>query len=161
MTLKRMGLALLIGAVVVPGAFFSLIALAPEPTAEEIVQARAAEEVSRARQAAAAEKAKSDAVREVIEATRWRYAKRSFDTFRQSLMDPYSAQFRDVWAVQFGDGGMGVCGVVNAKNALGAYVGERPFIAVGDVSWTPDHPNFAGQFQAICLNGEKVERIRT
>lgn len=159
MTLRGLGWALLIGGIVVPGVLFSIISLAPELTAAEIAEEAAAQKAGERQQALAAEKAKADAAREAVTEVRWRYAKQSLSSFKQSLADPYSARFRDVWAVQFGEGGVGVCGVVNAKNLLGAYVGDRPFIAVGDVFWTPEHPNFAAQFETICLGGTKIEEL--
>lgn len=42
----------------------------------------------------------------------------------KQLIDPFSAQFRDIEELQDGT----VCGEFNAKNALGGYVGFRHFI---------------------------------
>lgn len=47
------------------------------------------------------------------------------EALNEQLMDYPSARFRDVRA----DGGR-VCGFVNAKNAMGAYIGWRPFGAI-------------------------------
>lgn len=160
MTLRGLGWALLIGGIIVPGVLLSIVSLAPKPTIAEIAEEAAAEKAATRRQVLIDEKAKADAAAEAVAEVRWRYAKQSLASFKHSLMDPGSAQFRDVWAVQFGEGGMGVCGVVNARNALGGYVGDRPFIAVGDVSWTPDHPNFEMHFQDICVDGTKIEKLR-
>jgi hypothetical protein len=45
------------------------------------------------------------------------------------LFDPYSAQFDDVREINTAIGEM-VCGLVNAKNRMGAYVGRKPFYYV-------------------------------
>lgn len=45
---------------------------------------------------------------------------------RQSLVDPWSARFRDVEI--FDRERLSACGEVNGKNRLGAYVGFRPFL---------------------------------
>src|SRR4051794_39675118 len=52
------------------------------------------------------------------------------------LFDPYSAQYEDVRKIDTDIGEM-VCGLVNAKNRMGAYVGRKPFYYValnGDVA---------------------------
>ncbi|MFK4726434.1 hypothetical protein ABIE89_007534 [Bradyrhizobium niftali] len=46
-----------------------------------------------------------------------------------SLFDPYSAKFEEVREIQTEAGAM-VCGVVNAKNKMGGYVGRKPFYYV-------------------------------
>lgn len=100
---------------------------------------------------------------EAAYAVYWAHAKDSYENFKRTLADPSGAQFRDVWAVKFSRGGAvgsAVCGVVNAKNAFGAYVGDRPFIAVGGQVWTPERPDFEIEFKGICLEGTKMERIR-
>lgn len=51
---------------------------------------------------------------------------RATELVRDELMDPFSAQFK---AVRPGKGG-NVCGLVNAKNAMGGYVGWTPFVVV-------------------------------
>ncbi len=82
----------------------------------------------------------------------------SYSTMKASLRDPDSAIFRDVWAVNGTLDGSPVtaaCGVVNAKNAYGAYVGEQPFMATSIV-WTPDRPGFAEAYRSVCLDGEKL-----
>lgn len=49
------------------------------------------------------------------------------DSVREKLRDPESAQFSSMRAFK-GDGRLiGVCGLVNAKNGFGGYVGETPF----------------------------------
>ncbi|ECF3885518.1 hypothetical protein E4A63_17390 [Salmonella enterica subsp. enterica serovar Ank] len=58
---------------------------------------------------------------------------------KQSLKDPDSAKFSDLWFSPDANNGKPkisgyVCGRVNAKNAFGAYVGEAPFfIYVGEL----------------------------
>lgn len=87
----------------------------------------------------------------------------AFANFKASLRDPEAARFRDVWAVRGQLRGVEIvaaCGVVNAPNAFGAYVGETPFMAAASQIYTPDHPSFAGLFQEICLDGEKVMELR-
>lgn len=46
------------------------------------------------------------------------------------LMDPVSAQFRNLIVVTDGDGMRKVCGEVNGKNGYGGYVGFRAFAYV-------------------------------
>lgn len=57
------------------------------------------------------------------------------DDVRASLKDPDSAKFRGV--VKFSTGA--VCGEVNAKNAMGGYVGFTPFVVSrhGQVEFDP------------------------
>ena len=45
---------------------------------------------------------------------------------RQTLKDPDSAKFNSFYR-QFGDGVGYVCGIVNAKNSYGGYVGNRNY----------------------------------
>lgn len=47
---------------------------------------------------------------------------------RQQLKDPDSAQFRSLSIVQ-GEGGLALCGEVNAKNSYGGYNGYSEFVA--------------------------------
>ncbi|MGY4312852.1 hypothetical protein [Bradyrhizobium sp. JR3.5] len=42
------------------------------------------------------------------------------------LFDPYSAQYEDIREIKTEIGAM-VCGLVNAKNRMGGYVGRKPF----------------------------------
>jgi hypothetical protein len=53
-----------------------------------------------------------------------------------SLFDPHSAQYDDLKIVDTGRAGKLVCGMVNAKNRMGGYVGRKGFIyfAASDVS---------------------------
>lgn len=50
---------------------------------------------------------------------------------RTTLKDPRSAEFRRVYAFQLFDSDV-VCGEVNAKNAMGGYVGFTPFRTTRD-----------------------------
>lgn len=50
--------------------------------------------------------------------------------FEDVLNDPYSAKFTYDRLVERGAGVGVVCGTVNAKNKMGAYVGKRVFTAV-------------------------------
>lgn len=85
----------------------------------------------------------------------------SLRKLKNTLQDPYSVEFRDVWAVRAPVNGtevIGVCGVMNAKDAFGAYTGETMFVHVGSL-WTPEQNGFAGVFQQFCVDGEKVLQI--
>ncbi len=44
------------------------------------------------------------------------------------MKDPDSTRFKEIVAVKTPAGGLLVCGDVNAKNALGGYVGFKPFM---------------------------------
>lgn len=49
---------------------------------------------------------------------------------RRSLRDPEGARIRDAKLYESDDGAhLAVCGVLNAKNGYGAFVGETPFIS--------------------------------
>lgn len=48
---------------------------------------------------------------------------------RATLKDPDSAKFGDIRAGVSGTGSTNVCGLVNAKNSFGGYVGQQPFTA--------------------------------
>ncbi len=50
------------------------------------------------------------------------------------LLDPAAAQFRGQFAVEVEKGTVALCGEVNAKNRMGAYVGFRRFYAAGTAS---------------------------
>ena len=153
------------------GTFFVLDRAAAILTPKQYAAARAAEEAEQAaaeaRQAevqrvADAEQAKRDEAQRKEEVT-YLAASESFENFKMTLRDPQAARFRDVWAVRAKVRGFDVvaaCGVVNAPNALGAYVGDTPFIAAASYIFTPDHPSFADRFQSICLDGEKVMKLR-
>lgn len=52
----------------------------------------------------------------------------------RELRDPESAQYRDIYGVQTQNGTRVVCGMVNAKNAYGGYVGFMPFSVAGDTA---------------------------
>lgn len=76
---------------------------------------------------------------------------------KQSLKDPDSAKFNDVWFSPDANNGKPkisgyVCGRVNAKNAFGGYVGEAPFfIYVGQL----DSDFFSGAPGIIQSDDEK------
>lgn len=57
------------------------------------------------------------------------------------LRDPKSAQWGAIVVRDKGDATV-VCGMVNAKNAFGGYVGERPFIYEGGVAEVMDAERF-------------------
>jgi hypothetical protein len=51
---------------------------------------------------------------------------------KRTLKNPESAQFRDIGGSRSETGKIVGCGWINAKDSLGSYVGERPFIGVFD-----------------------------
>lgn len=51
------------------------------------------------------------------------------DAVRNDLRDPESAMFKSIVAFRDNDGGIVGCGMTNAKNAYGGYVGFEPFRA--------------------------------
>ncbi|MEB3782420.1 hypothetical protein LLW09_07610 [Pseudomonas paracarnis] len=76
-----------------------------------------------------------------VEATKQQiaYAK---DKASYDLLDPQSAQFRNIYAVSSGNGHDYVCGQINAKNSYGAYTGFKAFYvdSIGNVQLdTPDN----------------------
>lgn len=141
-------------------------ALAPDEHAAEQATRQAERDAEAAHQAevqriADVEKAKRDEAQQKEEVT-YLAASESFENFKSTLRDPKAARFSNVWAVRGKVGGFDViaaCGVVNAPNALGAYVGDTPFIAAASYIFTPEHPSFADRFQSICLDGEKVMKL--
>jgi hypothetical protein len=50
-------------------------------------------------------------------------------TEHSNLVDPGSAQFRDIRS-ETNDNGILWCGQINAKNGMGGYVGWKPFILI-------------------------------
>lgn len=56
------------------------------------------------------------------------------DLVRTTLKDPESARFESL-SVREIDGVRVACGVVNAKNSLGGYVGGQAFMLKGDQLW--------------------------
>lgn len=48
------------------------------------------------------------------------------DSFEDVLLDPYSARFKDIVVQPSGN----ICGMVNAKNRMGAYTGYRHFMSL-------------------------------
>lgn len=81
---------------------------------------------------------------------------------KSRLLDPYSAKFRDVWAVRgtvFGHTAYMTCGVVNSRNAFGAYTGEIMFVAFSNKVLTPEDRDFTEVFRGACLDGEKLVKM--
>lgn len=56
------------------------------------------------------------------------------DQVRRALKDPESARFEYVTVTEV-EGVRVACGLVNAKNSMGGYVGNRPFMVKGDQVW--------------------------
>lgn len=141
--------------------------LTPTQYAEAKVERAAADAAAEAHQAkvdaaeALARTRRDESERK--EALAFELASKALVTFQSSLRDPDAARFNDVWAVRGELGGteiIAACGVVNATNGLGGYVGDTPFMAAASRSYTPEHPSFAGLFRDICLEGEKVTKLR-
>lgn len=58
----------------------------------------------------------------------------ALDLVSAQMIDPASAQFRNVRSVRNRYGEVGICGEVNAKNSMGGYAGFRHFmVQAGDV----------------------------
>jgi hypothetical protein len=72
---------------------------------------------------------------------------------RERLFDPESAQFSEVFTGTPGSGA--ICGLVNAKNRMGGYVGRRPFFyskSSGNVVLVrepPDDGDFIAYYHSI------------
>ncbi|WP_372400135.1 hypothetical protein [Azospirillum sp. HJ39] len=49
---------------------------------------------------------------------------------RSSLKDPDSAKFKDIVAFKTKTGSIAGCGLINAKNSYGGYIGYTPFRTV-------------------------------
>jgi hypothetical protein len=123
--------------------------------AEAVATAAREAEVQKEADAKQAEVDKAERKKEIA----YNQASDALANFKMSLRDPEAARFRDVWMVRGQLSGaeiVAVCGAVNAPNAFGAYTGETAFIAAGHLSYTPEHPSFAGLFQTLCLDGDKV-----
>lgn len=56
------------------------------------------------------------------------------DQVRRALKDPESARFEYVTVTEV-NGQRVACGLVNAKNSMGGYTGNRPFMIKGDQLW--------------------------
>lgn len=141
-----------------------------ENLAHRAEQREQAAEAAQIRQAEAqAERAREEAERveraqaEAVEATARASARASLDAVRNSLRDPYSVQFRNVWVVRITYGtarATAVCGLFNARNGFGGYVGERPFVAVGRLAWQPGDQRFEEYFRQFCQDGERWFEVR-
>ncbi len=140
-------------------------ALFPKQYAAAVAEDMRRQEAEAAVAASQAGAAKAERHRqEVVEQQQlvdYTLATESFETAKRSLRDPQSAQFRDVWAVKARLNGIeivAVCGVVNAKNAYGAYMGETPFVSVASL-WTPDVSGFESVFRQTCLDGRRILKM--
>jgi len=64
-------------------------------------------------------------------------SKSQINTIRSSinsgLKDPYSSKFHKIRGAKIGNA-IYACGMVNAKNSFGGYVGKRPFLGIFDGS---------------------------
>lgn len=66
-----------------------------------------------------------------------------------SLKDPESARFREIFVARDGET---VCGAVNAKNSMGGYVGFRRFMieSGGSMFFDDSGPSFPGLIDMTC-----------
>lgn len=73
---------------------------------------------------------------------------------QKNLVDPNSAEFRDVHVYKNGTNGKIVCGYVNAKNRLGGFTGYEEFISIGKttVLKSQGDPDFNGIWASDCNN---------
>ena len=63
------------------------------------------------------------------------------ESVRRDLVDPASAQFGPIIANNHKDGKVYTCGFVNAKNRMGGFTGDTPFMVV----LSPNRDNPAGR----------------
>lgn len=82
----------------------------------------------------------------------------------RDLLDPASAQFRDLYVTQTGDA-RALCGEINAKNSYGAYTGFRPFYATkingrisGEILKSPEEEDavFKTIYTGFCIRAKKA-----
>lgn len=73
---------------------------------------------------------------------------------QKNLIDPKSAEFRDVHVYKNGNSGKIVCGYVNAKNRFGGFTGYEEFISIGKttVLKSQGDPDFNSIWQSDCNN---------
>lgn len=76
------------------------------------------------------------------------------ENMRKNLVDPSSAEFKDVHVYKNGSSGKIVCGYVNAKNRFGGYTGYEEFISIGKttVSKSQGDPDFNAIWSSDCNN---------
>lgn len=82
----------------------------------------------------------------------YKLEKDGVEAVRAAMLDPESAQFRNVRVVANRGGGKLVCGEVNSKNRLGGYVGFQPFLVDGGDVMTPGTDQYTS-FYFGCLIG--------
>lgn len=74
---------------------------------------------------------------------------------KSMLKDPYSADVRPTKAVREPNGTIGVCGLVNAKNSYGGYVGDKFFYAmVSEITDGSSGPKFISPGAILEPSGE-------
>lgn len=81
----------------------------------------------------------------------------------QSLRDPDSAKFRDVFAVATDKGGLVVCGKVNAKNAFGGYTGYTSFMFNSQITVLEEQveaAEFVKAWNAMCAERPVLARAQ-
>ncbi|UNM95959.1 hypothetical protein MMG00_12260 [Ignatzschineria rhizosphaerae] len=74
------------------------------------------------------------------------------ESIQKTLVDPKSAEYKDIYVHKNREGVKAVCGYVNAKNRLGGYAGYEPFLAVGSIAATKSQggKEFAEAWNTYC-----------
>ncbi|WP_430391091.1 hypothetical protein [Dyella sp. 20L07] len=85
--------------------------------------------------------------------TYWSSYYRGQQTVRDTLLDPDSANFRGLYWHKTVHGNA-MCGMVNARNGMGGYIGFRPFFKLGPVVEIadPDDTHSLQRIQARCFS---------
>jgi hypothetical protein len=91
-------------------------------------------------------------------------ARKALETVRDQLLDPDSAQFRNVWAMRYPVQGQAdaaiFCGEVNGRNRMGGYSGFQPFMALGHTAYTAETSGvFEGMYRDYCLTAVPIVEI--
>ncbi len=71
------------------------------------------------------------------------------DNVRNRLKDPESAKFSQSKVYRGFKGAPMVCGFVNAKNSYGGYIGDKGFIAAGDLIWLQGNDMQDSEFEKL------------
>lgn len=70
---------------------------------------------------------------------------------KNTLKDPISAEFGNIFFNETDEVGAVACGTVNSKNSFGAYSGFQPFISNGKTVFLQEKDsNFSSVWQAAC-----------
>ena len=78
----------------------------------------------------------------------------------ETLRDPGSAKYQDVYAHKIGDGNFIFCGRVNAKNGFGGYTGFERFVASPLIVGTEGSvDDFAQVWNEFCTSSTQVQKV--